>query len=60
MNSVTSIALLVSAVGALLFGRVADMFGRKRIYGYEVLVPAAGAIASAFSPDIWWLLRFRR
>ena len=57
---VTSTALLASAVGALLFGRVADMFGRKRIYGYEVLVPAAGAIASAFSPDIWWLLRFRR
>jgi PHS family inorganic phosphate transporter-like MFS transporter len=50
---VTSTALLASAVGALLFGRVADMLGRKRIYGYEVLVLAAGAIASAFSPSIW-------
>jgi MFS transporter, PHS family, inorganic phosphate transporter len=49
---VTSTALLASAVGALLFGRVADMLGRKRIYGYEVLVLAAGAIASAFSPNI--------
>jgi MFS family permease len=56
---VTSTALLASAVGALLFGRVADMLGRKRIYGYEVLVLAAGAIASAFSPDIWWLIGFR-
>jgi MFS family permease len=27
--------------------------------GYEVLVLAAGAIASAFSPDIWWLIGFR-
>jgi MFS family permease len=35
------------------------MLGRKRIYGYEVLVLAAGAIASAFSPDIWWLIGFR-
>ena len=28
---VTSTALLASAVGAILFGRVADMLGRKRI-----------------------------
>jgi MFS transporter, PHS family, inorganic phosphate transporter len=56
---VTSTALLASAVGAILFGRVADMIGRKRIYGYEVLVLAAGAIASALSPGIWWLIAFR-
>jgi MFS family permease len=56
---VTSTALLASAFGAVIFGRVADMLGRKRIYGYEVLVLAAGAIASAFSPDIWWLIGFR-
>ena len=56
---VTSTALLASALGAVLFGRVADMLGRKRIYGYEVLVLAAGAIASAFSPNIWWLIGFR-
>ena len=53
---VTSTALLASAVGAVLFGRIADMLGRKRIYGYEVLVLAIGAIASAFSPNIWWLI----
>src|SRR5208283_1407094 len=52
---VASTALLASAVGAVLFGRVADMLGRKRIYGYEVLVLAIGAVASALSPDIWWL-----
>jgi MFS transporter, PHS family, inorganic phosphate transporter len=56
---VTSTALLASAIGAIIFGRVSDMLGRKRIYGYEVLVLAAGAIASAFSPDIWWLIGFR-
>ena len=47
---VTSTALLAAAFGALLFGRLADMLGRKRIYGYEVLVLAIGAIASALSP----------
>ncbi len=56
---VTSTALLASAIGAMLFGRVADMLGRKRIYGVEVLVLAAGAIGCAFSPNIWWLIGLR-
>jgi len=56
---VESSALLASAIGALLFGRIADMLGRKRIYGTEVLVLGAGALACAFSPNIWWLIGFR-
>src|ERR1035438_8433500 len=48
LNSAT---LLASAVGALVFGRIADILGRKKIYGYEVLILAIGAIASAFSPN---------
>jgi PHS family inorganic phosphate transporter-like MFS transporter len=56
---VDSTALLASAFGALLFGRVADMLGRKRIYGLEVLVLAAGAIGCAFSPNVWWLIGLR-
>ena len=56
---ITSTALLASAVGAVLFGRVADLLGRKRIYGVEVLVLAIGAIASALSPNITWLIIFR-
>jgi MFS transporter, PHS family, inorganic phosphate transporter len=51
-GAVASTALLASAVGAVLFGRIADMRGRKRMYGYEVLVLAIGAVASAFSPNI--------
>jgi PHS family inorganic phosphate transporter-like MFS transporter len=56
---VNSTALLASAFGALLFGRVADMVGRKRIYGTEVLVLAIGAIACAFAPNILWLIGLR-
>jgi PHS family inorganic phosphate transporter-like MFS transporter len=56
---VESTALLASAIGALLFGRIADMLGRKRIYGTEVLVLGAGAIACAFAPNIWCLIGFR-
>ncbi len=47
LNSAT---LAASAVGALVFGRIADILGRKKIYGYEVLFLAFGAIASALSP----------
>ncbi len=53
LNSVT---LAASAVGALTFGRIADVIGRKRIYGFEVLILAAGAIASALSPNYTFLL----
>ncbi len=54
-----SSSLLAAALGALVFGRIADLFGRKRIYGFEVLVLAAGAIASGFAPSFWWLVVFR-
>lgn len=53
LNSVT---LAASAVGAIVFGRIADILGRKRIYGYEVLILAIGALASAFAPNFWFLL----
>jgi MFS transporter, PHS family, inorganic phosphate transporter len=54
-----STALLSAAIGSLIFGRVADVFGRRFIYGVEVLVLAAGAVASAFAPNILWLVVFR-
>src|SRR6202161_2014254 len=53
LNSAT---LAASAVGAIVFGRVADILGRKKIYGYEVLILAIGALASAFAPNFWFLL----
>ena len=53
LNSAT---LAASAVGAIVFGRVADILGRKKIYGYEVLIMAIGAIASAFAPNYTFLL----
>jgi len=55
----SSVALLTSAIGAVAFGRIADKLGRRKIYGYEVLVLAVGAIATAFAPSIWWLIVLR-
>jgi MFS transporter, PHS family, inorganic phosphate transporter len=55
----SSLALLTAAIGAVVFGHVADKLGRRKIYGYEVLVLAVGAIATAFAPNIWWLIALR-
>jgi MFS family permease len=59
ISLLSSTTLAASAVGAIAFGRVADMLGRKRMYGYEVLILAIGAVACAFAPNITWLIVFR-
>jgi MFS family permease len=54
-----SISLVSALIGAVVFGRIADRFGRKTVYGVEAMIMAAGAILSAFSPDFIWLLLSR-
>ncbi len=56
---VNSITLLSAFLGALLFGRIADIIGRKRTYGLEAALMVFGALASAFAPSFIWLLIFR-
>src|SRR5436190_13501928 len=36
-------------IGQLVFGILADRYGRKRMYGYELLILIAGTIAHAIS-----------
>ena len=59
ISLLSSTALLAAALGAIIFGRIADRLGRKFVYGYELLILAAGAIASAFAPNVILLLVFR-
>lgn len=51
-----SISLIATFVGAFLFGRIADIFGRKAIYGLEALLMVIGAILSALAPGVSTLL----
>ena len=55
----SSAALLGAVIGAFVFGRLADVLGRKAIYGLEAAIMAVAAIASAFAPDITWLIAAR-
>src|SRR6266516_6208664 len=54
-----STSLIAAAFGALLFGRLADTIGRHAIYGLTLVVLAFGAVASALSPNVFWLIAFR-
>ncbi|MDQ2724013.1 MAG: MFS transporter [Actinomycetota bacterium] len=58
--SLASAAALGAAfIGAVVFGRIADVFGRRRIYGLEAAIMVVGALGSAFSPTFLWLILFR-
>ncbi|MHB1525165.1 MAG: MFS transporter [Candidatus Dormibacteria bacterium] len=54
-----STALIAALLGATVFGRIADIFGRKAIYGLEAVIMAVAAIGSAFSPNLEWLIVWR-
>ncbi|BBJ27473.1 MFS transporter [Athalassotoga saccharophila] len=51
-----SISLISALIGSFIFGRIADRFGRKTVYGVEAIIMAVGALLSAISPDFTWLL----
>jgi MFS family permease len=46
-------------LGALVFGRVADLIGRKRVYWLVAAIMAVAAIGSAFAPSLPVLIGFR-
>ncbi len=56
---INSITLLAAFLGAIIFGRVSDILGRKRTYGLEAAIMVVGALLSAFAPSFVWLLIFR-
>ncbi len=59
LGLVGSTSLIAAFLGAFIFGRLADVFGRKKVYGLEATIMALAAVASAFSPNIIWLIAFR-
>lgn len=51
--------LLVQATLLPVFGRLADIRGRKRYYTFGFLLFIAGSAACALAPDVIWLIVFR-
>jgi MFS transporter, PHS family, inorganic phosphate transporter len=54
-----STMLAAAFLGALVFGRYADVVGRKRVYWLVAAVMIAGALGSALSGSFWVLIGFR-
>ena len=51
--------LAAAFLGALVFGRYADVVGRKRVYWLVAVIMIAGALGSALSGSFWVLIGFR-
>jgi MFS family permease len=54
-----STMLFAAFIGAFVFGRFADVIGRKRVYWIVAAIMIAGALGSALSPSYWVLIGFR-
>jgi MFS transporter, PHS family, inorganic phosphate transporter len=54
-----STMLFAAFIGAFVFGRFADVIGRKRVYWIVAAIMIAGALGSALSPSFWVLIAFR-
>jgi len=53
---VTGAAILGAFVGAMVFGRIADVFGRKTVYFTVAVIMVLGALASALAPGFYVLV----
>jgi MFS family permease len=51
--------ILGAVLGALVFGRLTDRFGRKRLFTITVAVYMVATIASGFAWDFWSFIAFR-
>jgi MFS transporter, PHS family, inorganic phosphate transporter len=54
-----STMLAAAFLGACVFGRFADIAGRKRVYWLVAVIMVVGALGSALSPSYWVLIGFR-
>jgi PHS family inorganic phosphate transporter-like MFS transporter len=56
---VSGAAVLGAFIGAIVFGRLADIGGRKKVYALVAAVMVVGAISSALAPDLLALILSR-
>lgn len=56
---VGTVYLLGEVIGALAFGRITDMLGRKRLFIWTLLLYLVASGLAGLSPTLWFLLTFR-
>jgi MFS transporter, PHS family, inorganic phosphate transporter len=55
MSWVSGSAILGAFVGATVFGRLADVVGRRKVYAVVAVIMICGALLSAAAPGFWLL-----
>jgi SHS family lactate transporter-like MFS transporter len=59
VNVAITLTLIARPIGAFVFGRLADRFGRRPVLMFDVGLYSVLAVASAFSPNLMTLLVLR-
>jgi MFS transporter, PHS family, inorganic phosphate transporter len=59
LSVLNAVMLGAAFLGAIVFGRVADVLGRKKVYWIVAALMVVAAIGSALSPSYWVLIGFR-
>ena len=59
MGALTSVALIASAIGGMVFGRLADRLGRVRALSLSILLYSIATAGLATSAALWQLIAWR-
>ena len=59
MGALTSVALVASAAGGILFGRLADRYGRVRTMTWSILLYSGATAGLATATALWQLVTWR-
>jgi EmrB/QacA subfamily drug resistance transporter len=59
LSWVFSVYLLMQAVTIPIYGKLADLFGRKPVFLFGIVVFLAGSILCGFAESMFWLIVFR-
>src|SRR5437762_10923782 len=59
MGGLTSVALIASAIGGIVFGRLADRIGRVRAMTISILIYSFATAGLATSQALWQLIAWR-
>ncbi|HET6560352.1 MAG TPA: MFS transporter [Marmoricola sp.] len=54
-----TVYLVGEVFGALIFGRLTDTLGRKKMFTLTLAVYLVGSALAGLSPNMWWFLVFR-
>ncbi|WP_328809966.1 MFS transporter [Rhodococcus sp. NBC_00294] len=59
IGAIFTAQLIATALGGIVFGRLADIYGRKRVLSWTIWVFGLSTVLSAFAPTFWVFLLLR-